>query len=212
MPKWLKWILKALLVVVAVVACVGLAVATAGAGLGFVGAALTAGFVGAAVSMGGQLLSDIGTSIVTGTWYMSSLKDYIGSAVGGFVGGALFAATGSAAVSFGISAGLSSAITGLLKGESFISIFVNSVISASIGAIFGKFFGGSKMPGVTEGTGSFLSTFKAGLTKMIRYSFKMAPKVVLRGTFAAFIYKSFSYLLRGISKGLDFSKLIVATN
>lgn len=207
-PNWLSWLFKALAVVVVAVACVALAVVTAGAGLGVVGAALTAGFVGAAGSLTGQLISDIGTSIITGSWYMSSFNDYLGAAIGGFAGGITLALTGNVTLAFGVSSGVSSLSTSLLNGESILNAALKGLISFGIGMITGKLLGGTKIQGITKGIGNYFSVFKSGLTKMAKYAFNMSTKVVLKGFIAMILFKSGSYVFNGLLNGLDFSKLI----
>ena len=207
-PNWLSWLFKALAVVVVAVACVALAVVTAGAGLGVVGAALTAGFVGAGGSLTRQLISDIGTSIITGSWYMSSFNDYLGAAIGGFAGGITLALTGNVTLAFGVSSGVSSLSTSLLNGESILNAALKGLISFGIGMITGKLLGGTKIQGITKGIGNYFSVFKSGLTKMAKYAFNMSTKVVLKGFIAMILFKSGSYVFNGLLNGLDFSKLI----
>ena len=209
-PKWLKWIFKALAIVATVVVCVAAATVTAGAGLGIIGAALTTGFIGAAASMTGQLISDIGTSIVTGDWYMSSFNDYFGAALGGFVGGTIAGASGNFALGFGFADGISSTIVSILNGENVGEALLKGIGSFIIGYTMGSLFGGTKLSGITKGRGSNFAVFKAGLTKMIKYFSKMSSKVVLKGYVALTVFKYAGNFLKGILHGIlnriDFSK------
>ena len=81
-----KEIVTVVVAIVVVVVCVVLTVVTGGIA--------SAIFAGIAFGVGGQLISDVATSFMTGEFRVSSWQEYVGAGVGGAIGGAIGFAIG----------------------------------------------------------------------------------------------------------------------
>ena len=152
------------LAVVAVIVIVALTISTFGT------AALLPMIVGAAVGVGGELIGDIASFILTGKW-TGTWQDYVGAALGGLTSGALFL-LGGPTVSDAVGSMISTLFTESVDNitgksdKSMSEILFDTAFSAATGVIGGKIgkklgIGNSNKSGVFD---SYGSSYKRTLT------------------------------------------------
>lgn len=153
---------------------------------------IAAGIVGLFVGVGSQLITDVTTSVISGSWQFSSWETYAGAAIGGIVGGITTLYAGpviGAAVGAGTSTLVGQTLENITGKEerSFSEIATNTIIDATIGAVTNKIIP-VKVSGITSGRNSMAAVYQAGLTKLgNRTATKMSFKVMTKGTISGIV-------------------------
>ena len=142
--------------------------------------------VGFLAGLASQFISDVATSIVTGTNAFSDLETYIGAAVGGAVEGMVTASIGPAAAA-GIGSGVGTLVTQTLQNwtgkanREATDIAMNAFVDFAVGGVLEKLIP-VKASKITAGRNSMASVYKSGLTKLRnRTTKRMAIKVMAKG-------------------------------
>ena len=153
---------------------------------------LIAGVVGAVVGLASQFVSDVVTSVVSGSWQFSSWQTYVGAGVGGAIGGVTTLYAGpvvGAAVGAGSSTAIGQTLENITGGQkrSAVEIITNTVVDATIGGVMNKFVP-VKVSGITSGRNSMEAVFKSGLTKLgNKTASRMSLKVIGKGIVSGFV-------------------------
>ncbi len=143
---------------------------------------LAGGIVGSIANVAGRAAGDVVNSVKNKKITVSSWQSYLGSAAGGFVQGTVLVATGGVAgntvagaaggaveslVTNGLN--MASGVKGYTKADGYTwkDMLTSAGKSAVEGAIGGFAFGNLevKIPGITKGRGSWMSTWKQVVTK-----------------------------------------------
>ena len=166
-------------------------------------AALTFGVV----NVGSQLVGDLVNYVITGQWN-SGWEDYLGAFIGGITGGIVFYLTkGNLAATFGVMGGIETLTTMLLTNStgrsnySVLGILGQTLFSTVAGVVSGAVFGGTKINGITIKRNSFLSVWKAGLTRLRNGTGRMSAKVILKGFVAVNTLRLTSGFISGALSG-----------
>ena len=131
---------------------------------------IIAGVVGATVSIGSQLISDVVTSVSSGSWQFSSWQTYVGAGVGGFVGGVTTLYAGPFAGSI-VGSVLTSFVTQTLEiitgkeNYSPIEMVTNTIVDTSTGLFFDRFIS-MDIPDITVGHYNMGSTYRSTLNQL----------------------------------------------
>ena len=168
---------------------------------------IIAGGVGLVVGIGGQFVSDIVSSTISGNWSFSSWETYVGAGVGGAAGGvmSLYATPAvGAAVGSGISTAIGQGlekITGTNDRPSG-TIVANTLVDAGVGAALGSLV---EIPGITTGRNSYSAVFQSGLTKIGNGTAKtMSTKVITKGIISGLAGDIYVDLYDGVIPGAEY--------
>ena len=153
---------------------------------------LIAGAVGAVVGVASQFVSDVVTSLVSGSWQFSSWQTYVGAGVGGAIGGVTTLYAGpvvGAAVGSGSATLIGQSLENVTGGKkrSVAEIAKNTAIDATIGAVVSKIIP-VKVSGITSGRNSMSAVFSSGLTKLgNQTASRISAKVLGKGLVSSFV-------------------------
>jgi len=175
---------------------------------------IIAGAVGAVIGVGGQLASDVVTSVVdsvqtgTFTFTLSDGEKYVGAAIGGATGGVASLYVGPI-----IGSGIGGAVSGATTDMAYMVTgdeernWSDVATSAGIGAATGLAggFAGKyvKVKGITSGRSSYATVFKSGITKIQNGTAEsMSFKILGKGIASGLVVGTPGSILGGTTEGL----------
>ncbi len=147
-----------------------------------------AALIGAGIGVVGTFVGDIANWAFTGEWAWSSWETYLGNAIGGAVGGSLSLIPVIGPFAGTVIAGTLGTFSGLTIGKatgsntmSWGEIGMMTVISFGVSLATAGMTRYLKIPDATKGSHSWQQVFKSGLTKTLRYGFRMSGTTLLKG-------------------------------
>ncbi len=150
-----------------------------------------AALVGSIVGVIGTLAGDLISGTMTGELQFSSWETYLGNAIGGAIGGMLSLIPGMQLAGGVIGSTLGTFLghaIGKATGSNDMSwkdIGIDTAVSFGISLLTAGLFDALKVPGIkiqgiTQGSHSWGQVFKSGLTKTVRYGFRMSCKTLMK--------------------------------